>query len=93
MKKGLSALREEVLDTGVCTACGTCVLLCPNIISLHDRIGIVGDCTVESGRCYSSCPRTVPQKDQQESIFGDVGYKGAVGVYMDYCIARSVNNS
>lgn len=91
MAKGLSALREEVLDTGVCTACGTCVSLCPNIMSLHDRIGIVGDCTVESGRCYSSCPRTIPQKDHQESIFGDVGYKGAVGVYMDYCIARSAS--
>jgi coenzyme F420 hydrogenase subunit beta len=89
MEKGLKELKEEVLGTEICTGCGTCVSLCPNIISIEDRIAAIGDCRVASGRCYRYCPRTVPLPEFEDRLFGDVGYRGAVGPYLKYCMAQS----
>ncbi len=89
MGKGLKELREEILDTDACTACGTCLSLCPQIISIEDRIAVLADCCVESGRCYRYCPRTAPDSAVGNRLFGDAGYGGAIGPYLDYCVARS----
>jgi coenzyme F420 hydrogenase subunit beta len=89
MGKGLKELREEVLDTDACTACGTCLSLCPQIISIGDRIAVIADCRIESGRCYRYCPRTAVDSTLEGRLFGDAGYGGPVGPYVDYCTARS----
>jgi len=89
MGKGLKELREEVLDTDACTACGTCLYLCPQIISIGDRIAAIADCRIESGSCYKYCPRTAWELNSGNDLFGDAGYGGAVGPYLEYCVARS----
>lgn len=89
MDKGLKELREEILDTDACTACGTCLYLCPQIVSIEDRIAAIGDCRIESGRCYRYCPRTDPDPEIGNKLFGDAGYGGAVGPYLEYCVGRS----
>ena len=89
MVKGLKELCEEILDTDACTACGTCLCLCPQIVSIEDRIAVIGDCRIEFGRCYRYCPRTDPDPEIGNNLFGDAGYGGAVGPYLDYCVARS----
>jgi coenzyme F420 hydrogenase subunit beta len=89
MEKGLKELKEEVLGTEVCTGCGTCVSLCPNIISIEDRIAAIGDCRVGSGRCYRYCPRTIPLPEFEDRLFGDVGYRGPVAPYLKYWMAQS----
>jgi len=89
MEEGLTELQEEVLGTDVCTACGSCVNLCPNLISIEDRIAVIADCQISSGRCYRYCPRTKPAPHIAELLCGDVGYGGPVGSYQDYCISRS----
>ncbi len=89
MQNDLKRLREEVLGTDVCTACGTCVNLCPNIISIEDRIAVLADCQIASGNCYRYCPRTIPDPRIAEALCGDVGYGGPVGNYSNYLIARS----
>lgn len=92
MEKGLTELREEVLGTDVCTGCGSCVNLCPNVISIEDRIAVIADCQISSGRCYYYCSRTTPASHIAEVLCGDVGYGGPVGVYREYCIGRSVRS-
>jgi len=88
MEKGLKELKEEVLGTEICTGCGTCVSLCPNIISIEDRVAAIGDCRVASGRCYRCCPRTVPSAEFENRVFGDVGYSGPVAPYLKYWMAQ-----
>jgi len=89
MGKSLKELRDEILGSDACTACGTCVSLCPNIVSIEDRIAVIADCDIESGRCYRYCPRTTPEHEIGTKLFGDAGYSGAVGPYFDYYAARS----
>lgn len=88
-EKTLHDLKYEVHNSGICTACGTCVHLCPYIYSIADRVAAVSDCRVSSGRCYFYCPRTVPTSELVGKLSGDAGYKGPLGPVMEYCIARS----
>ena len=55
---GLKALKERVLDPGLCTHCGACVNLCPYAVAYKDRTILLDDCNREEGRCYAFCPRT-----------------------------------
>ena len=89
MAKGLKELRDEVLGSDACTRCGTCVSLCPNLISIEDRIAVIGECDIEPCRCYRYCPRTAPEQEIKSNLFGDAGYGGAVGPYLDYCAAQN----
>lgn len=52
------ALKESVIDAGLCTGCGACVGLCPNQESWLDRIVTIHSCDLAEGRCYAYCPRT-----------------------------------
>lgn len=88
MTKGLKQLQEEILGTDACTGCGTCVL-CPHLVSIDDRIAVVGDCDIEYGRCYRYCPRTPPDQNIAGKLFGDEGFCGPVGPFVGYCAARS----
>jgi coenzyme F420-reducing hydrogenase beta subunit len=56
--KGPKELREEVLDAGLCTACGMCVGLCPYLEEMGENVAFISDCRGEHGRCYAVCPRT-----------------------------------
>jgi coenzyme F420 hydrogenase subunit beta len=92
-QNALDKLKIEVLKTEACTACGTCVSICPNIISLDDRIAAVGDCQLEIGRCLHHCPRTASEEEIQDTLAGDAGYHGELGRYTDLLVARSTLSS
>jgi coenzyme F420-reducing hydrogenase beta subunit len=51
-------LREEVLDRGLCTACGMCLGLCPYLEEMGENVAFISDCRGDQGRCYAVCPRT-----------------------------------
>lgn len=87
--KGLTELKGEVMGTDACTACGTCVSLCPYIHAVEDRIVAVSDCRIASGSCYSWCPRTAPPDEIRESVYGDGGFEGSLGPFQHCSIARS----
>ncbi len=53
-------LNQEVIRSGVCTACGTCISVCPEkALVMEDEVPkLVGKCTA-CGVCYRACPRTI----------------------------------
>ncbi len=59
MKQGgaTNYLREQVIDTDLCTHCGACVNLCPYYTSHNDRIVVLDECSKTDGGCLDLCPR------------------------------------
>ena len=61
MKKGFNELRRDIIDSGLCTCCGTCVGVCPkNAISVNFEADepepiLTGECS-NCGICYAVCP-------------------------------------
>ena len=60
-----ATLKKQVIDTGLCSACGACVASCSdNVLEMiNDRPRLTGKCTA-CGVCVHQCPKTkttVPQ--------------------------------
>jgi len=59
-KDSFGMLMREIIQTGVCTECGTCAAVCP--VLEWDRLAgqpkLVGKCT-GCGICYNQCPHTI----------------------------------
>jgi len=67
--KGAKELREEVLDAGLCTACGMCLGLCPYMEEMGEHVAMISDCRGDHGRCYAVCPRTETDLDLLRDAF------------------------
>jgi len=67
--KGAKELREEVLDAGLCTACGMCLDLCPYLQEMGEHVAMISDCRGDQGRCYAVCPRTETDLDVLRDAF------------------------
>ncbi len=56
-------LQKQIISTGVCTECGTCVAICPEDALTGVRVEnkytptLTGECSA-CGLCYTYCPRT-----------------------------------
>ncbi len=61
-------LEKEIISTGVCTECGTCVSSCPvQVLAPKDNSEkyipiLVGKC-IACGTCYAMCPRTLSLRE------------------------------
>lgn len=56
---GLDRLRREVLDQGLCVACGACLGLCPHLVLFDGQVAAPDVCGLASGRCYDLCPQAL----------------------------------
>ena len=54
----LDRLKEQVIDAGLCVACGACVKLCPHMIFRDGMVAAPDACGLEGGRCYDLCPQS-----------------------------------
>ncbi|MFB0562610.1 MAG: Coenzyme F420 hydrogenase/dehydrogenase, beta subunit C-terminal domain [Candidatus Lokiarchaeia archaeon] len=75
-------LNQEVVRSGVCTACGTCVSICPEkALEMDDETPkLIGKCTA-CGICYRACPRTI------------TSIRSLVGDYVSSFIGKSALDS
>ncbi len=55
----LERLKTEVLDSGLCVACGACVGLCPHVLFYDGQVAAPDDCGLDQGRCYDLCPQAL----------------------------------
>ena len=95
--KGAKELREEVLDQGLCTACGMCLDLCPYLEEMGEHVAMISDCKGDQGRCYAVCPRTETNLDElRERFFHGWNSKVAdyvLGPHQAIWMARSREDS
>ncbi len=92
--KGIEILKS-VIRSGICTACGACVGICPYIKSIDDRVAVIEDCPIDMGRCYYYCPRTfldVPYMSKR--VFGDARTErdADIGRYISVFACRSLDD-
>ncbi len=69
-------LKEDIIDTGVCTQCGACAAFCDKILIENGIPHLSGNCE-SCGVCYAQCPRTI------------ITEEGLVGNYVAVYIAQS----
>lgn len=65
--EGMGALWKEVLEPGICVACGGCVGLCPYMSFYDGRVVCTDRCDREEGRCYEVCPRVIRGEEMSET--------------------------
>jgi coenzyme F420 hydrogenase subunit beta len=76
MTEGFDELKKNVIDRGLCTACGTCVGVCPvGVLQVTHVEGepepeLVGECT-QCGLCLEVCGgASIPLADMDRWLFG-----------------------
>ncbi len=73
--QGFELLLRDVIDVGLCTACGTCVAVCPKERIAWDQEQekpvASGLCNRRCSLCYKVCPgKDIPVPDLEKFIFG-----------------------
>jgi coenzyme F420 hydrogenase subunit beta len=91
--KIFGSLTAEVVRTGLCMYCGTCIASCPvNILHYteDEKPTIKGICVL-CELCYYSCPRVeLPFNEYEEKIFGRTREPGeTLGIVRRAYLARS----
>lgn len=98
--KDFNDLKKEIIDTGLCTACGTCAGICPTAsVRMADLDGepapeLAGTCA-ECGTCGLVCPgKNIPLRDLEQFTFGRLRDITPLdlGVYR-YCASGFAHNS
>lgn len=101
MKFNFVQLREDIVDTGVCTQCGACAAFCEKI-SIEDGVPVLSGTCENCGVCYAQCPRTIiteqglvgnylaayTAQSKFKTIKGQDG--GVVTALLSYCIKENL---
>lgn len=89
---GQKALKEKVLDNGLCTYCGACINLCPYAVAYKDRTIIMDTCKRDQGRCYAFCPRTLTDlQPLQEQLFHPQDIHPELGAMKGFYVTRAAD--
>ncbi|MCA1905060.1 MAG: Coenzyme F420 hydrogenase/dehydrogenase, beta subunit C-terminal domain [Desulfarculus sp.] len=90
---GLARLRAEVLDQGLCVACGACLGLCPHLVFHDGRVAAPDACGLDSGRCLDLCPQAIvpgPEARRQDlAQTSDAPWWPELGPVRQACWART----
>ena len=79
----LDVLKRDVIEAGLCVACGACAGLCPHLFFYKGRVVAPDACDLENGRCLRLCP--VNQGFSVE----DSGKDGGIGPVVEAWQAKS----
>jgi len=90
--KGQKELRQEVIESGLCTNCGACVNLCPYQAAYQDNLIIIDPCDRQQGRCYAFCPRTFTDLASLRSlIFPNEEFTPELGPLKGFYLTRAAD--
>lgn len=88
--KGPADLQKDILNKGLCVACGACANLCPYINMVEERPVIIESCGLSEGKCYDFCPRTYVNLPMlNKNVFGAHRSDLAVGSNLVVMKAKS----
>jgi coenzyme F420 hydrogenase subunit beta len=91
--KGPADLQKDVLNRGLCLACGACANLCPYINMVEEKPVIIESCGLTEGKCYDFCPRTcIDLRKLDKNVFGTYRSDLAVGSKLAVVKAKSKDN-
>jgi coenzyme F420 hydrogenase subunit beta len=95
MAKRLSSqklLKNNVLDTQLCTGCGACVGLCPYQAIYNDRTVQLHYCDLTEGKCHVYCPRTPTDFESlRQLLFDAKDLTPEIGAVKAYYLTRAVD--
>lgn len=95
MAKRLSSqklLKNNVLDTQLCTGCGACVGICPYQAIYDDRTVQLHYCDLTEGKCHAYCPRTPTDLEKlRELLFDTRDLTPEIGAVKAYYLTRAVD--
>ncbi len=83
-RKAFADLNYEIIDTGLCSACGVCEAVCPigAIKVIEERPQLVKACE-RNGMCYYTCPRNhLPIKALKAQILDGQKSEEGIGGYL-----------
>lgn len=101
--KSVQDLFSEVIDRGLCTACGTCVAVCPrNCLVMEGeepspgalRAAAIENCN-KCGMCYACCPGERVEMNGLEQRFlgtNKVVAQDLLGIYHSRYVAKSADS-
>ncbi|MDD5313440.1 MAG: Coenzyme F420 hydrogenase/dehydrogenase, beta subunit C-terminal domain [Dehalococcoidia bacterium] len=90
--KGIKELFDEVINTGLCAACGACVGDCPYMVYYKGKVRMLDLCGRDEGHCYEYCPRTRTDLDAiSHNLFGVACDGSEIGPVRDIFMARSAD--
>jgi coenzyme F420 hydrogenase subunit beta len=92
--KAFEELDYEVIDTGLCSACGACEAACPEdcIKVVEERPVLLEECKAEEcNACYVVCPRVaLPLKELRKALFKNgQGYEEGLGEFLGVYAVRA----
>ncbi len=92
--KGYEELEFEVIDPGLCSACGSCVAVCPSecLKMVEERPILLEGCRPEEcNACYLACPRvSLPIKEIKSRVFTNgQDFEEGLGEFMGVYAARA----
>ena len=95
MAKRLSSqklLKNNVLDTQLCTGCGACVSLCPYQAIYNDRTVQLHYCDLTEGKCHVYCPRTPTDFESlRQLLFDAKDLTPEIGAVKAYYLTRAAD--
>lgn len=92
--KIFGTLLTNVINKGICVACGACISSCPvDILSMEDEKPTIKGKCILCQMCYYQCPRAIdlPIDDIEEKIFGRKHSDNeSIGIYKSIYSAKSL---
>ncbi len=94
-ERPVDILLRTVVETGLCTRCGTCVGACPaGVLSIRDPMGDclpeAGDGCTSCGLCLAACPGAqLAFEPFERELFGEAASHGLLGVVRSAWIAHA----
>jgi coenzyme F420 hydrogenase subunit beta len=85
-------LKQNIINTDLCTHCGACVNLCPYYTSYNDRVVVLDECTITDAACADVCPRTPTDLRALNSLlFNEKDMTPEVGAMKAFYITRATD--
>ncbi len=94
--KIFGTLLTNVINKGICIACGACIAVCPvDILFMEDEKPTIKGKCILCQMCYYQCPRAIdlPIEDIEKEIFGRKRSSDEkIGIYKSIYSARSLKD-